>query len=114
MRRSSALLLLAALLGGLGAASVHRAQHAVEWAEAQRTHAEDHHETGGDHASTPCTGGDLHALDCAICSGLGGAVVEAAGVADEHAEVERQREALVALGAFRRAATPARGPPTVA
>ncbi len=114
MRRLPALLLLAALLGGLGAASVHQAQHAAEWADAQRTHAQDHHETGGEHASTPCAGGDLHALDCAVCSGLGGVVIHADGVADEHAEAEHQREARAALAAFRRASTPARGPPAVA
>ncbi len=114
MRRAPALLLLVALLGGLGAASVHQAQHAVEWSDAQRTHAQDHHGTSGDHVSTPCAGGDLHGLDCAVCSGLSGAIAEAAAVADGHVEAERQREALAALVTFRRAATPARGPPTVA
>ena len=114
MRRTPALLLLAVLLGGLGAASVHRAAHAVEWADAQRTHAQDHHEDGSERASVPCTGGDLHAIDCAICAGMSGVgLAEAVRLADL-ADVERQGAAAEAYEAYRRAATPARGPPAVA
>ena len=114
MRRTPALLLLAVLLGGLGASSVHRAAHAVEWAEAQRAHAADHHEDGAPHVSTPCTGGDLHDLDCAVCGGLSAAVTVEAAHFGEAAEAGHQRGAAEAVAAFRRAATPARGPPAVA
>lgn len=114
MRRAPALLLLAVLLTGLGASTVHGAAHAVEWAEAQRSHTADHHSEGTDQASTPCTGGDVHALDCAVCSGLSGAVVEHevhVGVTDP---AVHQVGAVEALFDARRAATPTRGPPAVA
>ncbi len=114
MRRLPALTLLAVLLGGLGASSVHRVQHAVEWAEAQRSHAADHHEDGSDRATTPCTGGDLHALDCAVCAGLSAAVVERVAHVGVLGGVVHERGATEAHAVFRRAATPARGPPAVA
>ena len=114
MRRAPALLLLAVLLSGLGASTVHRAQHALEWAEAQQTHAADHHEDGSNRISTPCVGGDLHALDCAVCAGLGAMITEAGRVAPADSEAETPVEAVDAHAAFRRAATPARGPPAVA
>ena len=113
MRRTPALLLLLALLGGLGASSIHGAHHAAEWAEAQHQHAADHH-TDGDHADAPCVDGDAHALDCAVCSGLSGAIVEAGHVVDTVPSAELQASAVAAYQTFRRAATPARGPPAVA
>ena len=114
MRRAPALLLFAVLLSGLGASTVHRAQHALEWAEAQRSHAADHHEDGSHGVSTPCVGGDLHALDCAVCAGLGAMIAEAGRTGPAETEVETPVEAVEAHAAFRRAATPARGPPAVA
>ena len=113
MRRVPALLLLLALVGGLGASSVHGAHHAAEWAEAQHEHAADHH-TDGDHAGTPCVDGDAHGLGCAVCSGLGGAVAEAGQALDEAPDAELQAAAVEAHAAHRRAVAPARGPPAVA
>lgn len=114
MRRVPALLLLAVLLGGLGASSAHRAQHAVEWSAAQRTHVADHHDGTGDLATVPCLDNDAHALDCAVCSGVSGAVVETETHVGVDARAEHQTGAAEAHAAFRRAATPARGPPAVA
>ncbi|PAP75792.1 hypothetical protein [Rubrivirga marina] len=115
MRRAPALLLLAVLLAGLGASSVHRAAHAVEWAEAQQSHEADHHDDGADHASTPCTGGDVHAIDCAVCSGLSFAMLDdVVDPADSVADPDRQQAAVEAYVDFRRAVAPARGPPAVA
>lgn len=115
MRHPSALLLLAVLLAGLGASTVHGAAHAVEWAEAQESHETDHHSDDSDHASTPCTGGDVHAIDCAVCSGLSvaalGEVVDPTAPA---ADADRQQAAAEAHVEFRRAVAPARGPPAVA
>jgi hypothetical protein len=115
MRRFPALLLLAVLLGGLGASTVHRAQHGVEWADAQRTHAQDHHETGSrDHASTPCVGGDLHALDCAVCSGLSGAVVARASPVGAATPMDRPVVADEVAADARLVASTSRGPPAAA
>ena len=114
MRHAPALLLLAALVGGLGASSVHRAAHALEWAEAQTSHQSEHHDADGDHAQTPCSDGDVHSPDCAICQGTSAAVADAPAVADASADADRQTSAATAHAAFRRAATPARGPPAVA
>lgn len=114
MRRVPALLLLAALLGGIGASSVHRAEHAAEWAEAQRTHAQDHRHDGTDQASVPCAGGDLHALDCAVCFGLSGLTAERVVVASVAPDAAVQAGAEVAYADARRAVAPARGPPAVA
>lgn len=114
MRRAPALLLLAVLLAGLGASTVHGAAHAVEWAEAQQSHAADHHSDDADHASTPCAGGDVHALGCAVCAGLGGVIAEARRATPADTDVETPAEVVEALVDFRRAVAPARGPPAVA
>ncbi len=114
MRRAPALFLIAVLLGGLVASSVHHAWHTMEWAEAQRTHAALHPHGDGDIASTPCSPWDAHSLDCAICSGLSGAVLRAEIHIDASTAEERQWTARAALTSFRRVATPARGPPAVA
>ena len=114
MRRAPALLLLVALVGGLGAASVHQAHHAVEWAEAQHSHDADHHGTNDDHASAPCLGVDLYGVDCAVCSGLSLAVSD--GPADVLAATDADRllAAAEAWAEVRRTTLPARGPPAVA
>lgn len=112
MRRLPALLLLAALVGGIGASSMHGAHHALEWADAQERHADDHGD--GDHAGTPCSDGDAHALDCAVCLGVGGAVAETHEAVVFGIDVEDQRAASAAYVDYRRAVAPARGPPAVA
>lgn len=115
MHRVPALLLLAVLLAGVGVSSVHQAAHAIEWAEAQQSHAADHHEDGADQVSTPCADGDVHAIDCAVCPGLSVAALDdASGILPVSADTDRQRAAAEAHADFRRAATPARGPPAVA
>jgi len=114
MRRIPALLLLAALVGGLGASWAHQAEHAQSWAQAQHAHDDAHHGTSGDHAQVPCAGGDLHTLDCAVCGGLSGALLSAyPGIAPE-AVADRQRAVEAAVADARRALSPARGPPAVA
>jgi len=114
MRRFVPLFLLTVLLGGLAASSVHYAWHAVEWAKAKQAHASVHPHGDGDVASTPCSGGELHSLDCAICSGLSGAVLTAETHIEVGVDADLQRTAREALASFRRVATPARGPPAVA
>ena len=114
MRRAPALLLLLALLGGLGATSAHQAQHALEWADAQERHADHHPHGDGDDARTPCTDNDAHALDCAVCSTLGGVAVGRSAVAPTVADAGRQLAATASHAAYRRAVAPARGPPAVA
>ena len=114
MRRAPALLLLAVLLAGLGASTVHRAQHALEWADTQRTHAAHHHGGAGDHASVPCSDFDAHDLDCAVCAGLSAAIAEREIHVGVTGRAVHQAGASEAHAAFRRAATPARGPPAVA
>ncbi len=110
MHRVPALLLLAVLLGGIGASWMHEAHHAAEWAEGQTEH-------GGDHADgiqAPCTDGDVHSLDCAVCAGLSVAVLEDGRPADFEADPEGQAAASAAFIDYRRAVAPARGPPAVA
>ena len=114
MRRAPALLLLAALLGGLGASSAHGVHDAIEWAEGQSDHADDHGHTPGDDLRTPCADADDHALDCAVCTGVSGVAVEHAAVAPAAADADAQARAEAALHDARRAAAPARGPPAVA
>lgn len=114
MRRTPALLLLAVLLAGLGASTAHQAHHAAEWSEAQQSHAAHHPDGVGDHASAPCSEFDAHALDCAICSGLSAAVVEQEAYVGVTGGTLHQPGATEAYATFRRAATPARGPPAVA
>lgn len=109
MRHLPALLLLAALVGGIGASWAHEAHHALEWAEGQAEHA-DH----GDGVQAPCVDGAAHALDCAVCGSLSTAVLEAAPAADLEVESEGQGGAVEALADYRRASAPARGPPAVA
>ena len=111
-RRRPALVLLVALLGGLGASSVHAAEHALDWAETQTQHEAEH--AGGDHAHAPCADGEAHALDCAVCVGLGHATVEAAHAAPLAADYARTWAVTEAHADYRRAVAPARGPPAVA
>ena len=114
MRRSPALLLLLALLGGLGASWVHEAHHAAEWAEAQTAHAADHHRTDGDTVEAPCVDGDAHTLDCAVCSGLSLAILGDVVPSDLSVDAGRLASAEAAYADTRRAIAPARGPPAIA
>ncbi|WP_412068852.1 hypothetical protein [Rubrivirga sp. IMCC43871] len=111
MRRVPALLLLAALVGGLSASAVHAAGHAADWAEG-RAHQLAHH--GSDGAQAPCVDGEAHALDCAVCSWLGSAVTlhetPALALADA-ADVSPEAVVFRPEGV---ACAPARGPPAVA
>ena len=109
MRRLPALLLLAVLLGGLGTSWAHEAHHALEWAEGQTEHT-DH----ADGVQAPCVDGDAHALDCAVCAGLSSVVPEGEEALDLEAAAERQVSAQEAHADYRRASTPARGPPAIA
>ena len=111
MRRAPALLLLVALLGGLGASSLHGAAHGTEWAEAQRAHAEAHPD--GEHATTPCAD-DLHALDCAVCAGVSVATASGPSAPAPAAQEPRAPDGAEAGADRRQARTPARGPPAVA
>lgn len=115
MRRAPGLLLLLALFGGLGASWIHGVHHAAEWAEAQTSHAADHHAADGDVAQAPCVDGDAHTLDCAVCSGLNAATLARfAETPSASMDTDRQRAAVEAHADFRRAVAPARGPPAVA
>ena len=111
-RRRPALVLLVALLGGLGSSSVHAAEHALDWAETQTSHEAEH--AGGDHAHAPCADGEVHALDCAVCIGLSGATAEAARPAPLVVDEARAWAVSEAHVEYRRAVAPARGPPAVA
>lgn len=96
-------------MGGIGASWTHEAHHALEWAEGQTEHT-DH----ADGVQAPCVDGDLHALDCAVCAGLSSVVLEAGLALDLEAAAEGQVAATEAYADYRRASTPARGPPAVA
>ncbi|MDT0631367.1 hypothetical protein RQM47_04835 [Rubrivirga sp. S365] len=110
-----ALVLLAALLGGVGAVSVHLVHHGLEWAASQAEHlAHGAHDDDADLVTTPCTGGAAHEAPCAVCTGFAGAVLTPGAAVAERAVEERERAAGEALAVYRRAATPARGPPAPA
>ena len=108
------LLLLLALVGGLGASSVHQAHHALERAAQSAAHQATAAHADGDHVAPPCrtTGGAD--LDCAVCGGLQTAPLAAAAAV---AGVESQAEGRPAdetRAGVRYAATPGRGPPAEA
>ena len=109
MPRLPSLLLLVALVGGIGASWTHEAHHALEWAEGQTEHT-DH----ADGVQAPCVDGDVHALDCAVCVGFSGSVLEGVTAADLEADPDQQTVALGAVADYRRATAPARGPPAIA
>ncbi len=113
MDRRPALLLLAVLLGGLGAAWADAGHHAAEWAEGRASHAAGDAHGDGDRAATPCDGASL-GIDCAVCAGLSGAVAAASAV--EHAlEPEaREKTGEQVRVETRHRATLARGPPAAA
>lgn len=112
--RVPTILLLLALLGGLTSASVHSVHHAAEWAESRAAHLTGPAHADGEQVSTPCDVEDAHALDCAICGGLGGAEIDPLAVA-----VDTETETFCVWDAdaapnLQLAATPARGPPAAA
>ena len=110
----SALVLLVALVGGLGAASVHVVVHSEERAANRAVHlADGTHVSGGagDHARAPCGPDLVHEPPCAVCQGLGSGVLEAARVVGSRPPVERVAASVGAHAVYRRAIAPARGPP---
>ena len=107
-----ALALLAALLGGLGASSVHLVHHGQEWAASRTAHvAGGAHDADTDLLTVPCADGDAHEAPCAVCSGFAGAVLTPAASAAVVLSPEEETAAAEAHAAHRRAVAPARGPP---
>lgn len=107
-----ALVLLAALVGGLGASSVHAVHHGQEWAGSRATHAAaGAHTAGTDLLTEPCVDGEAHGVLCAVCTGFAGTVSGSETV--EAVELPPAREASVEVArvAHRQAVAPARGPP---
>lgn len=111
MRRAPALLLLVVLLGGLTASAVHHAEHAADWAEG-RTHQLAHHGTDG--VQAPCVDGEVHALDCAVCSGVGAGLLRAEAPALALVDDAGQPSTDAVVRGAATDSAPARGPPAVA
>ena len=112
----SALVLLVALVGGLSASSVHTVVHGSERAASRTEHlADGRHgspEAGG-LARVPCADGPVHETPCAVCQGFGGAVIEEGRLGDAPPATESVADVAEAHAVWRRALSPARGPPSV-
>lgn len=107
-----ALLLLVALLGGLGASSVHLAHHGQDWEDSRAAHvAGGAHDADTDLLTEPCLGGEAHETPCAVCSGFAGTSEEARTIAPIVPSAEQKAVAEVARAVHQRAVAPARGPP---
>ncbi|MEM8601807.1 MAG: hypothetical protein AAGF99_17965 [Bacteroidota bacterium] len=105
--------MLIALVGGLGASWAHEVHHAIEWAEVEALHADDHR-VDGDHVTTPCDDCDSHELDCTACSAFGSAVTGTAAPADPAGGSGHQVAVHASVVSQSWAITPARGPPAIA